>query len=71
MTAWLSLQRICCLVSICMQVLRHPGAVFDKLMEIICRLASYGLIHCDFNEFNLLVSASDGGVGCHSMRHAS
>ena len=35
--------------------LRHPAAVFDRLMELICRLASYGLIHCDFNEFNLLV----------------
>lgn len=37
------------------QELRHPGKVFDTLMQLICRLASYGLIHCDFNEFNLLV----------------
>ena len=35
--------------------LRHPGKVFDTLMQLICRLASVGLIHCDFNEFNLLV----------------
>lgn len=38
------------------QELRHPGAVFDALMKQICRLASFGLIHCDFNEFNLLVN---------------
>ena len=38
------------------QELKHPGVVFDALMEQIVRLASFGLIHCDFNEFNLLVS---------------
>ena len=38
------------------QKLRHPALVFDRLMELVCRLASYGLIHCDFNEFNLLVN---------------
>ena len=37
------------------QELRHPGKVFDQLMQIIVRLAEHGLIHCDFNEFNLLV----------------
>ena len=37
------------------QELRHPGLVFDRLMKLICRLASFGLIHCDFNEFNLMV----------------
>ncbi len=26
-------------------------------MELISRLAGKGLIHCDFNEFNLLISA--------------
>merc|ERR1712039_590537 len=41
------------------QQLRHPGAVFDKLMEQICRLASFVLIHCDFNEFNLLVNDNE------------
>ena len=37
------------------QKLRHPAAVFGRLMEIIVRLAEHGLIHGDFNEFNLLV----------------
>ena len=38
------------------QELRHPGHVFDQLMQLIVRLAEHGLIHCDFNEFNLLVN---------------
>ena len=33
-----------------------PGKVYDDLMSIIVRLASYGLIHSDFNEFNLMIS---------------
>ena len=37
------------------QELRHPALVFDRLMQLIVRLAEHGLIHCDFNEFNLLV----------------
>ena len=36
-------------------VLRHPSRVFGVLMALVCRLAGVGLIHCDFNEFNLLV----------------
>jgi len=37
-----------------------PGKIYDELMSIIVRLASYGLIHSDFNEFNLMVS--DNGL---------
>jgi len=28
-------------------------------MELIGRLASKGLIHCDFNEFNLLITDNE------------
>ena len=28
-------------------------------MELIVRLSSYGLIHCDFNEFNLMLNDKD------------
>jgi len=35
--------------------LRNPGAVYAQLMDLLARLAAKGLIHCDFNEFNLLV----------------
>jgi len=34
----------------------NPGKLFDQCMQLIVRLALHGLIHCDFNEFNLLVN---------------
>jgi len=34
----------------------EPGKTYNELMEIIVRLANHGLIHCDFNEFNLMVT---------------
>ncbi|KAI9502192.1 Serine/threonine-protein kinase rio2 [Coemansia spiralis] len=36
-----------------------PGALYSKLMDMIVRLAKHGLIHGDFNEFNILIK-SDG-----------
>lgn len=41
--------------------LRHPRAVYSQLMDLLARLAAKGLIHCDFNEFNLLARAC---LGC-------
>ena len=35
--------------------IRHPGKVYSTLMKLIIRLAQHGLIHCDFNEFNLMI----------------
>lgn len=32
-----------------------PGALYSSLMDMIVRLARSGLIHGDFNEFNLLI----------------
>jgi RIO kinase 2 len=32
-----------------------PASLYAELMDIIIRLASVGLIHCDFNEFNILI----------------
>ena len=32
-----------------------PSSVYNECMELIVTLASYGLIHCDFNEFNLML----------------
>lgn len=32
-----------------------PAGLYAELMEIILRLAGYGLIHGDFNEFNILI----------------
>ncbi|XP_032230238.2 serine/threonine-protein kinase RIO2 [Nematostella vectensis] len=39
--------------------LNDPGAVYSDLMELIVKLASFGLIHCDFNEFNLMLNDKD------------
>lgn len=36
----------------------EPGRLYSKLMDLIVRLAQYGLIHGDFNEFNLLITAN-------------
>ena len=36
--------------------LANPGAVYEECMNLMTRLAQLGLVHCDFNEFNLLVS---------------
>eukprot|EP00808_Paulinella_micropora_P013349 g36581.t1 len=33
----------------------EPGQVYSVLMNLIVRLAEHGLIHCDFNEFNLML----------------
>lgn len=34
----------------------NPGKLYSKLMDLIVRLAQHGLIHGDFNEFNLLIT---------------
>lgn len=34
----------------------NPGKLYDKLMSIIVRLSAYGLIHGDFNEFNIMLT---------------
>lgn len=33
----------------------HPEALYSELMDIILELARFGLIHGDFNEFNILI----------------
>lgn len=36
--------------------LKHTGRVYSTLMNLIIQLAEHGLIHCDFNEFNLMIN---------------
>ena len=38
--------------------LSNPRRVYTELMEMLARLAGLGLVHCDYNEFNLLVRHS-------------
>lgn len=37
----------------------NPSLLFAELMELIVRLADHGLIHCDFNEFNIILNDKD------------
>ncbi|XP_021906797.1 serine/threonine-protein kinase rio2 [Carica papaya] len=35
--------------------LQNPEPVFETIIGLIVRLAEHGLIHCDFNEFNIMI----------------
>uniref|UniRef100_A0A0K0E836 Serine/threonine-protein kinase RIO2 n=1 Tax=Strongyloides stercoralis TaxID=6248 RepID=A0A0K0E836_STRER len=39
--------------------LNDPGVLYDKLMNLIVRLARHGLIHGDFNEFNIMIKKDE------------
>lgn len=41
--------------SVQVKELQNPDDVFDTILGLIVRLAEHGLIHCDFNEFNIMV----------------
>eukprot|EP00568_Trieres_chinensis_P000027 CAMPEP_0183302056 /NCGR_PEP_ID=MMETSP0160_2-20130417/7977_1 /TAXON_ID=2839 ORGANISM="Odontella Sinensis, Strain Grunow 1884" /NCGR_SAMPLE_ID=MMETSP0160_2 /ASSEMBLY_ACC=CAM_ASM_000250 /LENGTH=367 /DNA_ID=CAMNT_0025464781 /DNA_START=65 /DNA_END=1165 /DNA_ORIENTATION=+ len=56
-------------------------SVFEQSTSLAIRLARHGLVHCDLNEFNLMVDLSgvqekvacddeDGGAGEHYVRHS-
>ncbi|CAN6567867.1 unnamed protein product [Malus baccata var. baccata] len=35
--------------------LQNPEEVFETIIGLVVRLAEHGLIHCDFNEFNIMI----------------
>lgn len=37
-----------------------PGSLYSTLMDIIVRFAKAGLIHGDYNEFNILIRRETG-----------
>ncbi|KAM4052018.1 serine/threonine-protein kinase RIO2 [Anomaloglossus baeobatrachus] len=39
--------------------LEDPAALYNEIMELIIKLANHGLIHGDFNEFNLMLDDED------------
>lgn len=41
--------------SVQVKQLQNPDTVFETILGIVVRLAEHGLIHCDFNEFNIMV----------------
>ncbi|KAG8598300.1 hypothetical protein GDO81_002554 [Engystomops pustulosus] len=39
--------------------IEDPAALYNELMDLIVKLANHGLIHGDFNEFNLMLDDED------------
>jgi RIO kinase 2 len=37
----------------------HPSEVYNKMMDLIVRLAQHGLVHGDFNEFNMMIDDNE------------
>lgn len=35
--------------------LQNPDVIFETILNLVVRLAEHGLIHCDFNEFNIMI----------------
>lgn len=44
------------------QEVPNPAGLYAELIEIVLRLASFGLIHGDFNEFNILIREEETPV---------
>ena len=38
--------------------LSDPRALLERCLDVLCELARCGLVHCDYNEFNLIVDRS-------------
>jgi len=41
------------------QQLGDPRKVYEECMSVLVKLAQLGLVHCDYNEFNLLISENE------------
>jgi len=39
--------------------IKDPLTLYNKLINTIIKLAEHGLIHCDFNQFNILLDGDD------------
>ncbi|KAG5530312.1 hypothetical protein RHGRI_025305 [Rhododendron griersonianum] len=39
--------------------LQNPDTVFETILGLVVRLAEHGLIHCDFNEFNIMIDENE------------
>uniref|UniRef100_A0A7S4RMP4 Serine/threonine-protein kinase RIO2 n=1 Tax=Alexandrium monilatum TaxID=311494 RepID=A0A7S4RMP4_9DINO len=42
-----------------LRTLRHPNQVLERLMRLLVRLARAGIVHGDFNEFNLMIDKDE------------
>eukprot|EP00892_Ulva_mutabilis_P001751 jgi/Ulvmu1/11577/UM079_0020.1 len=41
------------------RALDDPGPVFEEMVQIMCDMVRVGLIHCDFNEFNVIITPTN------------
>ena len=39
-------------------MMKDAGLIFEKCIKLLYKLAECGLVHCDFNEFNIMVDQS-------------
>jgi RIO kinase 2 len=39
--------------------LKDAGALFEELMNLLLKLANHGVIHSDFNEFNIMIDEDE------------
>uniref|UniRef100_A0A2N9ILJ9 Serine/threonine-protein kinase RIO2 n=1 Tax=Fagus sylvatica TaxID=28930 RepID=A0A2N9ILJ9_FAGSY len=39
--------------------LQNPDIVFERIIGLVVRMAEHGLIHCDFNEFNIMIDEDE------------
>ena len=37
----------------------NPAKVYSEIIQTMTRLAQHGLVHCDCNEFNIIVDEND------------
>lgn len=45
-----------------MHQIEDPAALYSELMDLIVKLANHGMIHGDFNEFNLILDNNDHAI---------
>jgi RIO kinase 2 len=48
--------------------LENPEYVWEQVMRMLVRMAEYGLVHCDLNEFNLMVRELQGCTAMKKLR---
>jgi RIO kinase 2 len=53
------------------RAVRDPAALHAELLRLVLRLAAVGLVHGDFNEFNVLVQERDGAADDRASASAS
>ena len=56
---WWFLNDLCSLNRCQVRELDDPAILYDDLMNLLLKLANHGVIHGDFNEFNVMIDDND------------